>query len=584
MRRSTRRVVSGAALLSLSIVLGIVAQHPTADGATTSRHVAVGRLTGVSPNCSYAPSPQGYLQATAQGDVLASGRARLYGTLMDRTINEPVVGLAGTPTANGYLEVASDGGVFAFGDAGFHGSMGGSHLNQPIVGIAGTADGGGYWMVASDGGVFAFGDAGFHGSMGGSHLNQPIVGIAGTADRGGYWMVASDGGVFAFGDAGFHGSMGGSHLNQPIVGIAGTADGGGYWMVAADGGIFAFGDAGFHGSMGGTPLAGTITGMASTPSGAGYWLSGADGGIFAFGDASYQGSFAGGFLPSRTVGIVSIPANTGISPSVLTQSTDTSIFQYGADYYYASAGQTVTAPGASVEMCATDAGLTSVDAHTLTELAVAFDPSGQNYIEIGWVDSSPDMGDLLPHLFANWWKNGVSQDCSYFRVQVCGFVEVPALAQPIMYVPTGVTASYAVEHVGRQWNCYFDGQLFGYFPDSLWNGASTTMQSLQAFGEVAAHPGTTPSIIMGNGLFARQAGANRVTGYQLLGSSGTPAAFQFAFDSVGASYDILATQTSFSYGGSGGSRGMSGPQITVGGPRLSGGGPWLGLSGKAAPP
>ena len=485
MRRSSRRTVFGTSLLILSAIGVVLGQHQVAGGATAAPRVDASHATVVPRNCSYAPSPQGYLQATALGDVLASGTARLYGTLMDRTINEPVVGLAGTPTANGYWEVAADGGLFAFGDAGFHGSMGGSHLNQPIVGIAGTPDGGGYWMVASDGGIFAFGDAGFHGSMGGTHL------------------------------------------------------------------------------------VGTITGMASTPGGAGYWLSGADGGIFAFGDASFQGSFAGGFLPSQTVGIVGVPATASISPPILTQSSDTSIFEYGDDYYYAAAGQAVTDTGASAEMCATDAGLTSVDQHSLTELAVAFDPGLRNVIEIGWDDSSPEMGDLLPHLFVNWWKDGVSQNCSYFYVQRCGFIEVPALAQPIMYVPVGTTASYAVEQVGHQWNFYFDGQLFGYFPDSLWDGASTTMQYCEVYGEVAARAGAAPSIMMGNGLFGHQAGADRVTGYQLLGTAGATAAFQWALNSVAASYDIAATQTSFSYGGPGGSRGMSGPQITVGGARLS---------------
>jgi hypothetical protein len=137
--------------------------------------------------------------------------------------------------------VGADGGVFAFGDAQFYGSLGGIHLNQPIVGIAGTPDGEGYWLVGADGGVFAFGDAQFYGSLGGIHLNQPIVGIAGTPDGEGYWLVGADGGVFAFGDAQFFGSLGASG-RTPIVGIIATGNLG-YRLITDTGQAVSFGAA-----------------------------------------------------------------------------------------------------------------------------------------------------------------------------------------------------------------------------------------------------------------------------------------------------------------------------------------------------
>jgi hypothetical protein len=208
------------------------------------------------------------------------------------------------PPAGGYWLTASDGGVFAFGNHGFFGSMGGKLLNQPVVGMAGTPDKAGYWLTASDGGIFAFGDAGFYGSMGGKPLNKPVVGIAATPDGKGYWEVASDGGIFAFGDAEFFGSQGGKPLNEPVVGMAATPDGRGYWLVASDGGIFAFGDAGFFGSMGGKPLNKPVVGMAS-PDAGGYWLVASDGGIFAFGDAGFFGSLGGRLLNAPVVGMAS---------------------------------------------------------------------------------------------------------------------------------------------------------------------------------------------------------------------------------------------------------------------------------------
>ncbi len=120
----------------------------------------------------------------------------------------------------GYWMVASDGGIFSFGSAQFYGSMGNKTLNKPMVGMAPTAAGKGYWTDASDGGVFSFGDAQFHGSMGGTTLNKPMVGMASTPDGGGYWMDASDGGIFSFGNAQFYGSMGNKTLNAPMVGMA----------------------------------------------------------------------------------------------------------------------------------------------------------------------------------------------------------------------------------------------------------------------------------------------------------------------------------------------------------------------------
>ncbi|HTU39475.1 MAG TPA: hypothetical protein VMF35_15860, partial [Acidimicrobiales bacterium] len=67
-----------------------------------------------------------------------------------------------------------------YGTAGFFGSAGSIRLNQPVVGMAGTPDGGGYWLVAADGGIFTYGDAQFYGSTGSIHLNKPIVGMSST--------------------------------------------------------------------------------------------------------------------------------------------------------------------------------------------------------------------------------------------------------------------------------------------------------------------------------------------------------------------------------------------------------------------
>ncbi|MGH9153491.1 MAG: SBBP repeat-containing protein [Acidimicrobiales bacterium] len=232
----------------------------------------------------------GYRLVASDGGVFAFGGASFLGSTGALRLNQPVVGMAGTPSGAGYWLVARDGGVFSFGDARFFGSTGGLRLNQPVVGMAATATGEGYWLVGADGGVFAFGDARFFGSTGGIQLARPVVGIASSPSGGGYRIVASDGGVFAFGDARFLGSTGGLRLSQPVVGVATTPSGSGYWLVGADGGVFAFGDAPFVGSTGAMRLNRPIVGMAARSAGGGYWLVASDGGIFAFGDAPFFGS------------------------------------------------------------------------------------------------------------------------------------------------------------------------------------------------------------------------------------------------------------------------------------------------------
>jgi hypothetical protein len=182
----------------------------TVDGVTvaTATPTATGSISGTFT----APAVLGNHVALADGHTAACG------STLDFPFNtfefDTVVSL------HGYWTVASDGGVFSFGDAKFHGSMGDKALNKPVVGMAATPDEDGYWLVASDGGVFSFGDAKFHGSTGNIALNKPVVGMAATPDGGGYWLVASDGGVFSFGDAVFFGSMGGKTLNAPMVGMA----------------------------------------------------------------------------------------------------------------------------------------------------------------------------------------------------------------------------------------------------------------------------------------------------------------------------------------------------------------------------
>ncbi len=254
-------------------------------------------------------STLGYWTATADGRVLAYGKAASFGSMAGKPLNTPMVGMAATPTGEGYWLLGRDGGVFSFGDATFFGSTGGMRLNQPVVGMAATPSGQGYWFVASDGGVFAYGDAGFFGSTGSMTLNKPIVGMAATPTGLGYWLVASDGGIFAFGDARFSGSTGSLVLNSPVVGMAADTDGGGYWLVARDGGVFAF-NVPYHGSIPGLNRTEGYTGavaLRATRTGAGYYIADTAGGVATFGDARFHGADATQKPPAEAVDLVLLP-------------------------------------------------------------------------------------------------------------------------------------------------------------------------------------------------------------------------------------------------------------------------------------
>ncbi|MEN3273580.1 MAG: hypothetical protein V7636_2341, partial [Actinomycetota bacterium] len=288
------------------------------------------------------------LLAAAMPVALASN-ATFHGSLGDKPLNQPIVGMASTPSGEGYWLVASDGGVFTFGDAVFYGSAGNVHLEAPIVGMAATPTGHGYWLVASDGGLFQFGDAAWFGSAG-AQRHAPTVAIVPLSTGAGYWLVDADGTIWSFGrapgvkgpsglrivnatratdrglwlvtangvvaptgDAPSVGDLRTTPLNQPIVGIAPTPSNRGFWLVATDGGIFTFGDATFYGSTGALRLNRPIVGMASSP-GTGYWFVASDGGIFTFSPSSKPPA-----SPSSTCTIFPAdnPWNTDISHAAL---------------------------------------------------------------------------------------------------------------------------------------------------------------------------------------------------------------------------------------------------------------------------
>jgi hypothetical protein len=273
---------------------------------TFAAQTAATTTTTTTPPAESAAKDQGYYLVGGDGGIFNFGNAGFHGSLGDKKLNQPIIGMASRPGGDGYWLVAKDGGIFAFGSAPFKGSLGDTKLNAPILGMEPTITGNGYWLFGADGGIFSFGDAVFRGSMGDQKLNAPMIGMAVTAKGDGYWLVAQDGGVFTF-NAPFYGSTGNKKLNQPVFDMAPMPNDAGYWLVARDGGIFTFPESGaFYGSGVGA-VAGTVIGMGPTPSGKGYWIGDNTGKVVPRGDALFLGDRATAARNAPFVGFTVVP-------------------------------------------------------------------------------------------------------------------------------------------------------------------------------------------------------------------------------------------------------------------------------------
>ncbi len=213
---------------------------PAARGATGTVAIA------------YGPQ-QSYWTVDGQGNVLAFGGAKVFGSLAGTGEKNPVVDLAATRAGDGYWMLTAAGGVWAFGAAQWFGSVARSSPGAGGVRLHPTPSGQGYWILGGNGGVYTFGDAGWFGSAAKSGVGG-AVDLWPTPSGQGYWILAGNGQVLAFGDATQKGNMSslGVKWTQPAVAILGAPDGRGYHVMSADGGVYTFGSAPFFGSLAGS--------------------------------------------------------------------------------------------------------------------------------------------------------------------------------------------------------------------------------------------------------------------------------------------------------------------------------------------
>jgi hypothetical protein len=165
---------------------------------------------------------------------------------------------------------------------------------------------------------------------------------------------------------------------------------------------------------------------------------------------------------------------------------------WGADYHYATGYQWTWSRGAVVWMNQYRPWLSTADFHTLGELAAQGVNTG-NIVEVGWTIDRGLYGDDYPHLFVFHWVN--NQPGCY---NGCGYVQVSPYYYPGMWTAwDGSAHQFVAQWYQGNWWLAYDGVWMGYYPGWLWGGGHNETSLVQAFGEVAVAPGTTPCTDMG---------------------------------------------------------------------------------------
>jgi hypothetical protein len=196
--------------------------------------------------------------------------------------------------------------------------------------------------------------------------------------------------------------------------------------------------------------------------------------------------------------------------------------------------------------------------HSLAEILISHGTYPNGYptdtIEMGWtVDTSAaNGGDFTnPHLFVFFTNAGYTDGC--YNVG-CGFRAYP---NPYVYVgeqlPAGGTSgTFGIFH-GGYWYAYYDGQLFGYFPDGLFYGQFVPpyVNGIRAYGEVATPPRTPNGDCtqMGNGINPLSSSAAAIQDYGAYDQNASSVTTANPGVYGGGSYNLNATSSSSAYYG-----------------------------------
>ena len=175
------------------------------------------------------------------------------------------------------------------------------------------------------------------------------------------------------------------------------------------------------------------------------------------------------------------------------------IWQDGACYYYGSAAFTRSANGGGMTTAVARPTYVNTGGfgHSLNEIAIQAGESNVDIVELGWLVSSDQYGDVDPHIFVFHWIGGVPQCYDGCNWQQYSNVYFPG--QNVGSLVGREIYNGYVFYEGNWW-AWFDNQWLGYFPGSEWGGKFNKSALIQWFGEVASLNGIPPKTDMGTGV------------------------------------------------------------------------------------
>jgi hypothetical protein len=179
--------------------------------------------------------------------------------------------------------------------------------------------------------------------------------------------------------------------------------------------------------------------------------------------------------------------------------------------------------------------------HSVGQIAIGNTHDG-SYLEAGW-----RQGMDGPRLFV-YWRPATGANTCY---NACGFRPRGPGIRPGAQLSRGSEITLGFKHIGDRWWLKVNGEMSGFYPDSLWQGAFRGTDFAQLYGEVYVPKAQKLCADMGNGMPAWKPRAASISNVRWIGG---PAVLLHKSPAVREVHDYFYRQTgpnSFRYGGPG---------------------------------